>query len=367
MFRLILLKLLLVSSLCAVGSDFYEGLASGEFIGDLKAPDSFGEVSNADLAQWSPDNYELIASSTTPSAAKVDSLVTGAGGLALPDVTHALSNQGGFDHAARHLSDNGLLEGNPNSKISRADFRKHATRILMSPDATIDLPEGLKRGQVPVKGYVGKVNGKDVIVWIAQKSGGKRFVAGQIVTAYTPSITQLNNFKPVPTTISSPMNQSWKTVRGALVKGVSRAGAVMALDQGSEALINQINDPTARQATRAGKESVLLYNFPVTSLLNLQGSTPQRTEKQVDSTTRVSYPPNFGSASYNANPNAPENIIYAWKTEPQTECFDSQNQWDITKWRFCSQPKRIGEIQRYGVAINNGERILVPYGSLARE
>ena len=365
MIRIILISLILFQSLNAVGSDFYEGLASGELIGNLNAPDSFGEVSNADLAQWSPDNYELIASSTTPSAAKVDSLVTGAGGLALPDVTHALSNQGGFDHAARHLSDNGLLEGNPNSKISRADFRKHATRILMSPDATIDLPEGLKRGQVPVKGYVGKVNGKDVIVWIAQKSGGKRFVAGQIVTAYTPSITQLNNFKPVPTTISSPMNPSWKTVRGALVKGVSRAGAVMALDQGSEALINQINDPTARQATRAGKESVLLYNFPVTSLLNLQGSTPQRQEKQIDSTTRISYPPNIGQESYRRNPNAPENAIYAWKTEPQKQCFDPHNQWDITKWRLCSAPKQTGESQRYGVAIQDGREILVPYGSVA--
>ena len=99
--------------------------------------------------------------------------------------------------------------------------------------------------------------------------------------------------------------------------------------------------------------------------MNLQGSSPQRVEKQVDSTTRISYPSNIGSPSYEDNPNAPENAIYVERTEPKQECYDPQKIWDITKWRLCSRPKGIGKPQRYGVATLNDQQVLVPYGSVA--
>lgn len=44
MIRIILISLILFQSLNAAGSDFYEGLASGELIGNLNAPDRFGEA-----------------------------------------------------------------------------------------------------------------------------------------------------------------------------------------------------------------------------------------------------------------------------------------------------------------------------------
>ena len=87
----------------------------------------------------------------------------------------------------------------------------------MDPDAIIDVPEGLKRGQVPVKGYLGKVNGEDVIVWIAQRAGGKRHAAGQIVTAFQPSSTQLYNYK---------MKHAFKVLRNPLSNQRYRAPEV---------------------------------------------------------------------------------------------------------------------------------------------
>ena len=112
MIQFILLIFILVNPISAVGSDFYDGLAGGELIGDLNTPDSFGEVSNVDLAEWSTlDKYENIASNANQKCSKVASSVNNTGGLELSEVSHALSNQGGVDHAANHLSESGLLEG----------------------------------------------------------------------------------------------------------------------------------------------------------------------------------------------------------------------------------------------------------------
>ena len=310
------------------------------------------------LSAYNPGvEYQSIASNGPVQVAPVAT-----GGHGLSHINYALSNQGGVDHAARHLSDKGLLEGAPNSKVSRADFKMHASRILSNPDAVINQPEGLKRGQVPVKGYLGKIKGQDVIVWVAQESGGKRFRANQIVTAYTPSKSQLSNYRFIAKRSDIRPNGF---VSGGLLRGAGRVGSVVALDQGSEAIINNIPHEGTREITRAGKEGVLLYNFPISSLMNLQGSTPQRVEKQVDSSTRISYPSNIGTPSYEDNPNAPENAIYVERTEPREECYDSQRVWDITKWRLCSRPKAIGKPQRYGVANLNGQQVLVPYGSVA--
>ncbi len=354
MIRFILLVFILVNSISAIG---FDGIESGESIGYLNSLDTFTESGTQDLAQWSTQEYGNVASNGTVEVAHIASV-----GLGPSDVNYALSNQGGADHAARHLSDKGLLEGSPNSKASRADFKRHASRILSNPNAVIHKPEGLKRGQVPVKGYLGKIKGQDVIVWIAQESGGKRFRANQIVTAYTPSRSQLSNYRLIANRSGIRPNGF---VSGGLLKGAARVGSVVVLDQGSEAIINNIPHERTRQLTRAGKEGILLYNFPITSLMNLQGSTPQRIEKQVDSTTRISYPSNIGTSSYEDNPNAPENAIYVERTEPKQECYDPQKVWDITKWRSCSRPKGIGKPQRYGVATLNGQQVLVPYGSVA--
>ncbi len=323
--------------------------------------EGFDENSSEDipmLASYNPRvEYQSIASNGPVQVAPVAT-----SGLGLSDVNYALSNQGGADHAARHLSESGLLEGSPNSKTSRVDFKKHASRILSNPDAVIYQPEGLKRGQVPVKGYLGKIKGQDVIVWVAQESGGKRFKANQIVTAYTPSKSQLSNYR---LTVNRSGIRPNGFVSGGLLRGAGRVGSVVALDQGSEAIINNIPHEGTRELTRAGKEGVLLYNFPISSLMNLQGSTPQRVVKQVDSTTRISYPSNIGTPSYEDNPNAPENAIYVERTEPKQECYDSQRVWDVTKWRLCSRPNAFGKPQRYGVATLNGQQVLVPYGSVA--
>ena len=353
MIRLILLIFILVNSIPAIGFDGIEN----ESMGYLNSPDTFTESKTQDLAHWATQEYGNIASNGTVEVAPIAS-----GGLGPSDVNYALSNQGGADHAARHLSDKGLLEGSPNSKVSRADFKMHASRILSNPDAVISQPEGLKRGQVPVKGYLGKIKGQDVILWVAQESGGKRFRANQIVTAYTPSKPQLSNYRLIA---NRPGVRPNGFISGGLMRGAGRVGTLVALDQGSEAIINNIADEGIRGVTRAGKEGILLYNFPITSLMNLQGSTPQRIEKQVDSTTRISYPSNIGTPSYEDNPNAPENAIYVERTEPKQECYDSQKVWDITKWRLCSRPKGIGKPQRYGVATLNGQQVLVPYGSVA--
>ena len=89
---------ILLNPISAVGSDFYDGLAGGELIGDLNAPDSFGEVSNSDLAGWSTQEYGDVASNGSGTFKPVDPRMRG-----LRVTLDELDHSHGIDHTYKHL------------------------------------------------------------------------------------------------------------------------------------------------------------------------------------------------------------------------------------------------------------------------
>lgn len=154
-----------------------------------------------------------------------------------------------------------------------------------------------------------------------------------------------------------------------LARGAGRFGVATAADIGTEVAISKIKDPTQQAVARTAKDLALTYAAPVASVANLQGSTPQRQEYQADKTTQVSLPANYGTKTYERNPNDPRNAIYVQKTKPRTpedQMFDPNNPLDVRKWKFqAGSPKPVGKPERYGVAVRGGQRELVPYGSVA--
>jgi hypothetical protein len=154
-----------------------------------------------------------------------------------------------------------------------------------------------------------------------------------------------------------------------IARGVGRFGAATALDVGTEYAIGKIKDPTQQTLARTAKDLALTYAAPVASVAGLQGSTPQRQEYQADKTTQVSLPANYGTKSYERNPNDPRNAIYVQKTKPSTpedQMFDPKNPLDVRKWKFqAGSPKPVGKPERYGLATQGGQRVMVPYGSVA--
>lgn len=155
----------------------------------------------------------------------------------------------------------------------------------------------------------------------------------------------------------------------SFARGAGRFGAATAADVGTELAISQIKDPTQQEVARTAKDLALTYAAPVSSLVNMQGSTPQRQTYQADKTTQVSLPANYGSANYEADPNNPRNAIYVQRTKPtktDDQLYDPNNPLDVRKWKFqAGSPKPVGKPERYGVAVRGGQRELVPYGSVA--
>ena len=155
----------------------------------------------------------------------------------------------------------------------------------------------------------------------------------------------------------------------SFARGAGRFGAATAVDVGTELAISKIKDPGQQAVARTAKDLALTYAAPVASLVNMQGSTPQRQTYQADKTTQVSLPANYGSLNYEADPNNPRNAIYVQKTKPtkpEDQLYDPNNPLDVRKWKFqAGSPKPVGKPERYGVAVRGGQRELVPYGSVA--
>ena len=107
-------------------------------------------------------------------------------------VESTLSKLSRVDHGSRHLFEHGVFQGVSHaSKKGRNAFRKAAKSIMMNPIATFD--HVLTRGKQAVKGFYGKVNGKDVVIFFAKEKRGK-IAVGDLVTAVTPSPRQIANW-----------------------------------------------------------------------------------------------------------------------------------------------------------------------------
>ncbi|RME57010.1 hypothetical protein D6779_09590, partial [Candidatus Parcubacteria bacterium] len=87
-----------------------------------------------------------------------------------------------LQHASRHLIESGILSNW--SKATGQRFVELATRILEKPTATFD---HVLRGGQAVKGFLGKADGKDVVIFIFKE--GK--YAGEIATSIVPNPAQL--------------------------------------------------------------------------------------------------------------------------------------------------------------------------------
>lgn len=155
----------------------------------------------------------------------------------------------------------------------------------------------------------------------------------------------------------------------SFARGAGRFGAATAVDVGTELAISKIKDPGQQAVARTAKDLALTYAAPVASLVNMQGSTPQRQMYQADKTTRVSLPANYGNPNYEADPNNPRNAIIVQRTKPRKtddQLYDPNNPLDVRKWKFqAGSPEPVGKPERYGVATQAGQRVIVPYGSVA--
>ncbi|WP_275628639.1 DUF637 domain-containing protein [Pseudomonas sp. 273] len=103
----------------------------------------------------------------------------------------ALSNVGRVDHSARHLIDAGIITANSGSKAARQAFQEIGQIILTNPAKTFD--HVMTQGGQAVKGFYGKIDGNDVVIFVAKESRGK-IAVGDIVTAIKPSSQQMKNF-----------------------------------------------------------------------------------------------------------------------------------------------------------------------------
>ena len=88
-----------------------------------------------------------------------------------------------------------------------------------------------------------------------------------------------------------------------------------------------------------------------------------------DKTTQIITPPNYGTKSYEKDPNSPKNKIYVQKTKPRIpddQMYDPKNPLDVRKWKFqMGSPQPVGEPEPYGVSVQGGTTSLAPYGSVA--
>ncbi|MFY3286032.1 hypothetical protein ACOTEE_12010 [Achromobacter xylosoxidans] len=62
---------------------------------------------------------------------------------------------------------------------------------MTNPEKTFD--HVMSQGGQAVKGFYRKINGADVIIFVAKENVGK-IAAGDIVTAIKPSVQQMRNF-----------------------------------------------------------------------------------------------------------------------------------------------------------------------------
>ena len=103
----------------------------------------------------------------------------------------ALSNVGRVDHASIHLIDEGLITGSKGSTVARNGFRDAARPILENPLQTFD--HVMARSGQAVRGFVGEINGQQVVIFVAKAPNGK-IAAGDIVTSVVPTPQQALNW-----------------------------------------------------------------------------------------------------------------------------------------------------------------------------
>lgn len=99
----------------------------------------------------------------------------------------ALSNIGRIDYSARHLIEAGIIT----AKAARQAFQEIGQIILTNPKKNFD--HVMSQGGQAVKGFYRKINGDDVIIFVAKENVGK-VAAGDIVTEIKPSVQQMRNF-----------------------------------------------------------------------------------------------------------------------------------------------------------------------------
>ncbi|QKQ54582.1 hypothetical protein [Achromobacter xylosoxidans] len=83
----------------------------------------------------------------------------------------ALSNIGRIDHSARHLIEAGIITANSGSKAARQAFQEIGQVILINPEKNFD--HVMSQGGQAVKGFYRKINGADVIIFVAKENVGK--------------------------------------------------------------------------------------------------------------------------------------------------------------------------------------------------
>ena len=112
-------------------------------------------------------------------------------GMSSEGAQFALENVGRVDHASRHLIDVGVMKGvRSGQKEARSMFRELASGILENPSATFD---HTVRGGLEAKGFLGTVDGEQVVVLVAKEAKGK-IRQGDVVTSFVPSHKQLDDW-----------------------------------------------------------------------------------------------------------------------------------------------------------------------------
>nr|WP_256576455.1 hemagglutinin repeat-containing protein [Pseudomonas sp. B11(2017)] len=159
------------------------GIKSGGRI--LQIVDKKGPLDGTPRREMSKETLDALEKKFGADLAKQ------AGGLSPETTALVLSNLSRVDHSARHLIDAGIITANAGSKAARESFREIAENVLTNPTKTFD--HVMSQGGQAVKGYYGKIDGKDVVIYVAKEPKGKIKV-GDLVTAIQPTPQQMVNF-----------------------------------------------------------------------------------------------------------------------------------------------------------------------------
>ncbi|MBB4868245.1 filamentous hemagglutinin [Pseudomonas nitritireducens] len=161
-----------------LGIDIFSPTPTGKVGGSAKAVEKVSAEVLAELGKKYGDDLS-------------QQIVKGSIGFTEDAAKSALSNLGRVDHSARHLIDAGIITANSGSKAAREAFQNIGQVILTSPSKTFD--HVMTQGGQAVKGFYGKIDGNDVVIFVAKEARGK-ISAGDIVTAIKPSPQQMKNF-----------------------------------------------------------------------------------------------------------------------------------------------------------------------------
>ena len=112
-------------------------------------------------------------------------------GMSADAASTAVENVGRVDHASRHLIDADIMKGvTKGSKEARNMFKQIATNILEQPSATFN---HTLRGGLEAKGFLGTVDGEQVVIFVAKQGKGK-VRQGDVATAVKPMQRQLDEW-----------------------------------------------------------------------------------------------------------------------------------------------------------------------------